>query len=392
MPRYRYTAVDVQGTRQSGDLDASNEQHAREQLAARGLSGIELSLESAADQRRTLSAAEAQEVSTYVAELASAGLPLAAGLRAFAEEMPRSRVAPRLVKLAQRLESGEPLERAIDSTELRLPEYYRGLIEVAVRSGNFGTVLQELLKHERLVEDMRSRMWRTFAYPLMLASLVAAWVVFVMATLVPQMGKIYEDFDTRLPGITIALLWLQRYGALIAAVVLVTLLVTGLAIRFMGGRAVLSNLLARMPLFGPLWRNWTLSEFCNLLRVLVEQSIPIPRALELTASGMRDAALSAASQQAAARVSAGNSLAESLAAQAIFPPTLVTLIEWGERSSSLKEALESATEMLETRAVTRDNLLRAVVGPTTFLVMASVMVAVLGAMYLPLFTLITSLS
>ena len=392
MAVYRYVAVDAQGREHKGVLEAADVEAARRQLAGQGLSVHEISLNADAPPQRTLSANEALEVSTYVAQLASSGLPLAAGLRAFAGEMPASRLSPQLVVLAMRLERGEPLEVAIASPNLRLPEYFVGLIAAALRSGNFAVILQEFLKHERLTEDMRWRLWRNLAYPVALLALVTAWLVFVLTTLVPQLRKIYEDFDIILPDATRILIAISDYGPMVVAggvAVLATLLVL---LRVLGGRALVSDLIASVPLFGPMWRSWSLSELSNLLRVLVEQAIPLPRALELTASGIRDAALAVGCRQAAARVAAGDSLTQSLSAYAVFPPSFLTVVDWGERTSALPQALASATDMFAARAVIRDQFLRTILGPITFIVLAAVMLFVVAAMFMPLMSLIQNLS
>ena len=65
-----------------------------------------------------LSAAEAAELASGIAELTKSGLPLPEGLRALAEEWPTRRLRPVLLDLADRVEQGVPLDDAINSTAL----------------------------------------------------------------------------------------------------------------------------------------------------------------------------------------------------------------------------------------------------------------------------------
>ena len=62
-----------------------------------------------------LSSDEATELATRVAELTKAGLPLGAGLRAMAEELPGRHLACVLTGVADRLDAGVDLVPALDS-------------------------------------------------------------------------------------------------------------------------------------------------------------------------------------------------------------------------------------------------------------------------------------
>ena len=67
--------------------------------------------------RGRLSGAEAAELSRQIAGLASAGLPLAHGLVALGEELPRGRLRRSMNELAATLESGVTLDQALESAE-----------------------------------------------------------------------------------------------------------------------------------------------------------------------------------------------------------------------------------------------------------------------------------
>ena len=60
-----------------------------------------------------LSGAEAAELSSQIAGLTRAGLPLAQGLAALGEELPRGRLRRSMNDLATTLEAGMPLDQAV---------------------------------------------------------------------------------------------------------------------------------------------------------------------------------------------------------------------------------------------------------------------------------------
>ena len=64
-----------------------------------------------------LSGAETAELSRQIAGLAQAGLPLAHGLVALGEELPRGRLRRSMNELAETLESGVTLDQALEDPE-----------------------------------------------------------------------------------------------------------------------------------------------------------------------------------------------------------------------------------------------------------------------------------
>ena len=74
---------------------------------------------------RKLSPDEAAEFAARVAELTKAGLPLGAGLRALADELPGRRLPRVLRRVADRLDAGDDLLGALESQGAHLPAHLR---------------------------------------------------------------------------------------------------------------------------------------------------------------------------------------------------------------------------------------------------------------------------
>src|SRR5205807_1492320 len=100
MQKYSYIAIDPNGRRVSGELEASDPDTVVSRLTAQGLRAESVQIVRAPgpparleDERFAgLSSADAQEIGGHIAEIVSAGLPLEAGLAAVADEFPRTRL------------------------------------------------------------------------------------------------------------------------------------------------------------------------------------------------------------------------------------------------------------------------------------------------------------
>jgi type II secretory pathway component PulF len=151
-------------------------------------------------------------------------------------------------------------------------------------------------------------------------------------------------------------------------------------------------MLNRVPLLGPIARWNSLADFARLLALLVERAIPLPAAVPLAGGGSRDSDLAAACDEASRRLGRGFAFHESIRGLRQFPPGLGPIVQWGEESPALAEALWTAAEMFDGHVQSRLTLLRTVAPPVTFvMVVGSVFFLISGALS-PLVTLIDSLT
>lgn len=396
MPKYRYQAADARGNTATGELEAAGVEEARELLAARGFDGqnaqlTEITASSLGGGR--LSDAEAAEFGSQLAQLAKAGLPLAAGLRAMADEMPRRRVAMALRRLAGQLDLGTPLDVALETQRRWFPSHLRGLIRAGVESGRLAEALEEFVDVEKSRMELRRRMCLALAYPVLLLGILYVLLAGIFWFVVPQFDSIYGEFGMELPPLTQTVIGISRHG--LALVVGGPALLVAAFVFLVSIRRVLwaRRVLYWVPLVGPMWRWVGLSNFSRLMALLLSQQLPLPRALRLTAAGLREADLSAACREAADEVEGGRSFSECLADFWQFPPSLRPLVEWAERTSNPAAAFQAGTEMFEGRVRVSVPLLQTVLPPAVFLlIFATVFLLVIVGLFLPLVSLITSLS
>lgn len=385
MPRDRYTAVDSEGK--------------------------------PAPRQGWLSTEDAVELARGLAELTKAGVPLAGGLRALAGELPGGRrlhvfwsvmrlvrlvglrglirlLDPRarrearlprvLRKMADQLEAGAPLDAVIKAQGPRFPAHLRGLVLAGLRSGRLPEVLEEFVDVQRAQIELRRRLWLSMAYPVVLLSMVALLLIFLQLFVTPSFVRIFEDFGANLPTLTWLFIratgpaTLFLLGGLVLAAAAVLLLMAA------PNAAWVPRLLYRVPLIGPLWRLGRLVQFARLMGALLGQDVPLPEALRLTAAGLRDANLAEGCRQAAVEVESGRPLAECLASRGQFPPSMIPLIDWGQRAPAMADAFRASAEMFEGQVQTRGVFLETIMLPVTFLVIALFVGLFIIAMFLPL--------
>ncbi|HUT93393.1 MAG TPA: type II secretion system F family protein [Thermoguttaceae bacterium] len=433
MPKYRYQATDAQGKPVSGEVEAAGPDDARRKLADQGLDAERARLTEIAETVAPvsgggrLSAEEAVEVGSQLAELAKAGLPLGPGLRAMAEEIRllmrgekrrlvwlsvltfglgalvllpfylastsrRRRVARALERLADQLDAGTSLSAALEAQGRRFPRHVRGLILAGIQTGRLPEALEEFVAVEGARIELRRQVWLALAYPCVLVVALATLFLLAFTFLVPQFGKIFEEFDAELPFATEMLLWQAGPGFWVVIGVPVLAVAALVCLAFSRGAVWLRRVLYAVPLVGPVWRWAGLFNFSRLMALLVGQQVPLPTALRLTATGLRESDLAAACREAAEEVEAGRSLSECCAEFWQFPPSLRPLVAWGEQTSNPAAAFRAAAEMFDSRVRVGVTMLHAVLPPIVFVLIIAGVFSLVGGLFMPLISLIQNLT
>ncbi|NLX53563.1 MAG: type II secretion system F family protein [Planctomycetaceae bacterium] len=403
MAEFRYTARTSQGEQIGGAIEATSQDDALAQLRARGLQDVHVThapdvpgapaddrpeLGAATQPPAALSPAEASELAGHMAQVAATQLPLAAGLRAAAEETGSRRVAAALLWIADQVEQGRSLEDTLEHSGQLLPAHVTGLILAASRTGQLGEALFELVEQQQIARSLHYDTRGGLAYVAIMLLLAAAVLTFICYYVADVIRQMLLDFDRQLPMVTQALFWWRDYGILAAGGVALVLASLAVAYRVVAGRVRWERLLSSLPLFGTLWQSIAVADWAGLVSVLLRHEIPLPDALRMAGHGIGSQHVGSVSLHLADGVARGRQLSQLMFSQTAIPPSLIPLVEWGERSKTLSEAFRIGREMYGKRAVMRAALIQAVFPPLVMVGVGCIVLFVLFGLYTPMFNLI----
>jgi general secretion pathway protein F len=358
-----------------------------------------------------LSNKDTAELAERLAELVATNTPLAEGLRAAAEETGSRRLRKMLARVAARLEAGEPIEEVLLSGSVGLPAHVAGMVRAGLGCGQLSQVLTELVERYRTHRELRRNILLALAYPAFLVIAIAAVYMLAFTVILPPIVQLVEEMEVELPALTQAIVLLTKgaqaavqwlvslgkpmfgaTGKVVTAIVVATL---GIAYWWFRRRPAFEHFRARwhwllgtMPLFGPLRVGISITDFSRLLRVLLEQQVPLPDALRLTADGVSDANVAEVSRTLAQGTAAGQPLSDLLAATSRMPALMVPLVRWGEQADRLPEALAAIGETAEGRVRLGTAMLVTVFPPIAFVFLGAAVLGLMAVIFLPLYSVI----
>ncbi|MBC8112860.1 MAG: type II secretion system F family protein [Candidatus Saccharimonas sp.] len=339
--------------------------------------------------------ADVESVLGQLDTTARAKLPLAPALNAMADETYSPKTRRGLRQLAARLERGESLHQALNSVELRLSPALRVLAEQGTQFGRFDAVLHWSVEQTRRSNELRRQLWVVLTYPLFLISIVATVGSFLFVVIVPQFAKIFDDFGTQLPGITVAVISVSQFCAAnrlpaLLALAVVLVLATG-PFAWRGHWLVTRRWSGSIPLIGPLFRLAALSEFCHLLAVFVESGMPLAAGALVAGESSEDEWLQLMSVQLALDIDRGIE-AEMAAITCGFPSSLAHVLREATSPKVLADALHGLAEIYSARTEVSSHLTSSIVEPFVMVLTVVGLGTIVIALFMPLIKLLNDLS
>ena len=320
------------------------------------------------------------------------GLPLAQGLRAYAEESP-TRIAVSLRNVANSIERGIPVSLALEESDVKLPLYLTELIEGGIQSNTLGVMLETYLHHRRRQRRLGQRAVLDILYPLLVLLLTIVLTYAVMIWLIPMFKSVFLGFDLELPFLTrmlidlsdlvILLMWPLAFG--IAGLSGLLLLIAT------GGRATIM-VLDRIPFLGATARYATMSEFCYLLAPLIESGVPIRQSLEAVGSAMNRSRVKSGTIKLARMYDGSEPLSDIASERGLLPHELVHLLSWESRGAAFAEILRSWGDMFNRMASSHSAKITAILSPLLMVGIGFLAGLLVLALFYPLVKLLNDLS
>lgn len=393
MPTYRYTAITKAGAERKGSLDAENIPAARRKLHADGVYPV--SVAESREGRRFLSSMSllgSQEflplLTRQLSTLVGAGVPVVSALQSVGSQVDDPEVRRVVDELQEAVRGGIPFGKAIEAHPRMFPELYASMVRAGEEGGMLPLSLSRLADHLEDQARTRNRVRSALTYPILMAVVATAVVVFLLTVVVPKIVGVFSHLGKALPLPTRILIALT--DALTAGWWALSILVAGgilLGRRYLStpqGKKALDSLLLRLPLTGRISHLSALSRFSRTLSTLVAGAIPVDRALRIVAPVVGNTVIAAQIGAAADRVVEGTALSEALRVHAEIPPTLVQMVAVGEESGKLDFILSKMADAIDGEIEARLTRVLSLLEPLIILFMGLVVAGIVVSILLPL--------
>lgn len=364
MPLFYYTAKNSTGNTVQGNVDSRSKEVAVLLLKNQGLfvMSIEEKKESAMEFILNFRGIPQNELVTFTRQFStmiSAGLPIARALEVLATQSTNKSLRKVIYDILRSVEGGASLSTAIGRYPDVFSRTYQALVSAGESSGKLDVILKRLADTMEASRELSSKLKAAMVYPIIV--IVAMFVVFIilMVAVVPKLAEMYKSMNVPLPFVTQAMIAVSAF--MVKYIILVLLGIVGfiLFIRWFakspGGRALMSEIAFRAPVFGKINKQKDYAQFARTLSLLISSAVPIVESLNIVSTVMGGSALKLAVLDASRQVEKGNSLSNYFRTSKVFPPLLSQMAGVGEETGKMDEVLERVAAYYEGEV---DNLVK----------------------------------
>jgi type IV pilus assembly protein PilC len=278
-----------------------------------------------------------------------------------------------------------------------------------VKAGEIGGVLDVIL--QRLADFMekgqrlRRRIKGALIYPTVVICIAVAIVTGIMYFVIPKFQEIFNDFNVKLPALT---LWLVSASKWIAGTASPDQRVPGVVwiisspfiifflfkvIRKTGfGRAATDWIFLKIPVIGGLIQKTTVARFTRTLGTLVAAGVPILEAITITKETSGNWVFEQALGKVHDSIKEGETFAGPLRKAKVCDLIVVNMIDVGEETGDLDVMLMKIADNYDEEVDVAVASLLSLLEPFMVVILGGIVGTIVLALFLPLVSMIESVS
>lgn len=405
MAAYHYLALNREGTKIKGLIEADSERKAITQLRPRGLFVISLKKngnlfnfvrgKTGTGIRIFKPTIKSKDIIIFLrqfATLINAGLPVVQALAIMIDQTPHPTLKEKITQIKKDVEAGMPLSGALAKHPKAFSTLSCNMIKAGEMGGVLDTILARLASYLESTENIKEKTKTAMRYPVfvmfMAFGLIGALTLFVL----PKMKTLFqESFQAELPALTQFMLDLSDFARTRFYFVLIIIAALGILYHFIKksnkGSYLLDQLKLKLPIIGKLFHKICLSRFTRTLATLFSSGVPILDSLDMTGKTAGNKVIEKAVEEAKSSLKEGETLAGPLKKYPVFPPMVVSMIAVGEQTGALDEMLNKISDFYDREIEVMIDSFASMLEPLLLGFLGATIGIAVVAMYLPYFTM-----
>lgn len=399
MISYKYIARDSFGQRKEGLREAISSSDVLGWLREQGFTPVSVAEVSTIikktgrkTRRKRVKSAELSAICWQLTTMVEGGIGLTAALETIAEDIENLYLQKILQQIRIKMEKGVPFSECV----AEFPKIFNQLCCAVILAGETGGNIVEALRRLAEYFDNRDKMIRkvkgAVAYPIFVLSFIVAIVIFIMAFIIPRFRTIFDQIGGKLPAFTRAFMAfydIVRFNLhYIIGVSLLLVILAGLAhAKTKKGHYYFSKLALSIPLFGKIFHQAFIVTFCRTMSTLLNAGVSMLEVFDILSSMTNNDVIKDAIVRTKEHIVEGSSIALSMAASGFFPNMVIKMVQVGEESGTMSKVLDRTANYYERRVDSAINTLMTLLEPIMIIIVGAIVLTVLLALYLPIFTM-----
>lgn len=416
MPSYQYEAMNAQGQEVKDEIDALSAEEAISSIRAmgyfptkirekggrrtRGPKAAKLGAKPKAP-RGTGGKTRVKQVTQFTRQLSTlqdAGLPILRSLRILEQQQKPGTLKAVCGAVAGDVEAGSTLSEAMANYPRTFNTLYTNMVAAGETGGVLDLILNRLADFMEKAQRLKRKVLGAMVYPIAVLTIAFGIVMGIMIVVIPKFEKIFDDFDTTLPAVTLTLLntsnWIvHQYGwAILLGSPVGFIMLFRLVRMSRTGRLVIDTIGLKIPVLGQIMSKTSIARFTRTLGTLIGAGVPILEALSITRETAGNEVFRKALGDVHDSIRRGETFAEPLRKAKVCDVMVTNMIDVGEETGELDKMLMKVADNYDEEVDVLVGSLVSLLEPVMVILLGGICGFIVIALFMPMVSLISELS
>jgi general secretion pathway protein F len=389
MSNYKYSALNAEGKKTSGILNAHSEREARQLVKSMNLTPLKVDLTNTKKSKTAkVSYKDLLFATRQISTLLDSGVTLDETLQSIAKEVDNKVLSSALHSIRDEVLQGKRIDVALSSFPNIFDQTYCSLIGAGDASGNLSSAFNNLADYLEESAQIRQQVISAMTYPALLM-LFSIGVGFGLLTFVmPQIVDQFVRAGATLPLLTRSLMVLSDY-ALVGLMGQALLVVASYyiykrmsenketAIRFH------RNFL-RIPLIGSFLLNAEVERFARIMHLMLKSGLNLDIAMQQAQVVIANKYIAQTISNARTDLVEGKDFIVTLKESNIFPSLFIQLLSSGYKSGNLIFMFEKVTQYMKGEIENKRATVLSLLEPLVIIFMGGIILLIVLAILIPI--------
>jgi type II secretory pathway component PulF len=396
---FDYRGRDGAGKLVKGRLDASSEGAVVQRLRGMGVSPIAITESKAGTGLQTeikipgfekgVGLKDLAIMSRQASTMLTSGLSLLRALSILADQTENKKLKDILGKVRDDVERGVSFSDAVAKYPVDFPPIMINMIRAGETGGFLDQAMDSIATNFEKEHKLRSTIKSAMTYPVVVLVMSLLAVAIMLIFIVPIFQDMFSSLGGKLPLPTMMLVYLShamRYIAIPLAIAIAVFWFWWRANKNTDRvRAFVDPITLRLPVFGPLQKKIVIARFSRNFSNMIGAGVPILQALHIVGEVSNNFVVKRALDNVAEAVRKGESIAEPLSKEAVFPAMVTQMVAVGEDAGSLEIMLEKIAVFYDAEVEATTDALTSLIEPLLIAFLGVVVGGMIIALYMPIF-------
>ena len=399
MLNYKYQALSNDNTLVSGVVSANNEFEAiakikQDYAVVTKISVSNSDTSSAKAVNKKIPEKALAMMCSQFSIIVKAGMPIVRTVELISAQTSDSSLRNILKQVALDVSAGFSLAQSFENNGPNLPTTFIETIRSGEASGTLDTAFGRLHTYYDKSAKLRGKLVSALTYPAFTCIVAVIVIVIIMTKAVPVFVGSFADMGASLPLPTKILVavsdFFNNYILIILGVLAILMLTYILYSKTEKGLLNIARLKLKLPIIGKLSLMKCASEFANTMSTMLSAGLSIISAVNITGRAMSNRYLGSLLESAVPQLESGKTLESCMRRMPLLPELLTEMAAVGEETGSLESTLDVIGLYYDSETEIKSAQVVSMVEPIIICVLAVVVVGILLAVYLPMFSLYAS--